>query len=155
MDAFRQWTLCVIFAAAAGTFACAVSPRGSSDKTVRAVVGIFVVCAICAPLSELDFEEIMLPAFAGSYNDKSDDINMDEYILSACKSAVESEIMLSATEYGIAVESIFVNAEIDKEKCIIIHNIQINIQNNISEYLSDFSKTVEEKLGVPVTLNAE
>ena len=153
MDAFRQWTLCVIIAAAAGTFACALSPRGATDKTVRAVVGIFVVCAICAPLSELDFEEITLPAFADSYNAKIEDINMDEYILSACTSTVESEIMLSATEYGIAVEGILVDAEVDENKCVIIHSVCIKIPSGIADYQADFLKSVEKKLGVPVTID--
>lgn len=153
MDALRQWTLCVIFAAAAGTFVCALSPRGSTDKTVRAVVGIFVVCAVCAPLSELDIEEITLPAFADSHNSESEGVDMDEYILSACKAAVESEIMRSAAECSIAVESILVDAEIDRDKCIIIHNIQIKIPDDTAKCLTDFSESVEKKLGVPVTLN--
>ena len=99
MDAFRQWILCIIFAAAAGTFACAVSPRGSTDKTVRAVVGIFVVSAICAPLSAFDFEEIILPVFADSYNAETENEEIDDYIVSVCKSAVESEVVQSAADF--------------------------------------------------------
>lgn len=155
MDAFRQWTLCIIFAAAAGTFACAVSARGSTDKTLRAVVGIFIVSAICSPLSEIDIKEITLPAFADSCNIEGESGELDEYILSACKSAVESEIMLSASECGIEVESVLIDAEVDEDECIIIHDIQIKIQNGATDYRSDFSRSVEEKLGVPVTLTAD
>lgn len=155
MDAFRQWILCIIFAAAAGTFACAVSPRGSTDKTVRAVVGIFVVSAICAPLSSFDFEEIILPAFADSYNAETENEEIDDYIIYACKSAVESEIMQSASDFGIAVESIAADVGIDDDKCIIIHDIQIKIQTNKAGSKSDFLKSIEEKLGVTVTLTAD
>ena len=62
MDAVRQWAICLIAAAAAGTFAAAVIPGGSMEKTVKAVAGIFVVVAVCSPLAELRSHG--LPTFA-------------------------------------------------------------------------------------------
>ena len=48
LEVLRQWALSLIIASAAGTFAMVLSPRGSMDKTVRVVVGIFVVRGACA-----------------------------------------------------------------------------------------------------------
>ena len=63
--------------------------------------------------------------------------------------------MQSSTDLGIAVESIAVDVEFDDDKCIIIRNIQIKIQNASADCRSDFIKSVEEKLGVTVTLTAD
>lgn len=155
MDTFRQWILCVIIAAASGTFACAVSPKGSTDKTLRTVVGIFVVASICAPLSQIDFEKISVPVYAESYDTEISDIGLNKFMLPACEAAVKSEISAAATEYGFVVERVVFDAYADKNNCIIIQNIQIDIQNGNSGRVSDFSTALAERLGVPVTVNAE
>lgn len=144
--------LCIIIAAAAGTFACAVSPRGSTDKTVRTVAGIFVVAAICAPLSQLDIEKISIPAFAASYEAEDSGKELEEYMLSACKSAVDSEISAAAEQHGITVEAVTVDAYTDENNCIIIRNIQIDIQCDNVKSASDFSEDVEERIGVSVNI---
>lgn len=155
MDTFRQWMLCIIIAAAAGTFACAVSPKGSTDKTVRTVVGIFVVASICAPLSQIDFEKISVPAFEESYILENGDDMLNGYMLPACESAVKSAVSQTAAEYGFDIVSIVFDAYTDDNDCIIIQNIQVDIQCQNTEAISDFSRILAEKLGVPVTVNAE
>lgn len=155
MDAFRQWALCIIIAAAAGTFACVISPKGSLDKTVRAVVGIFVVASICAPLSQLKNIESADYKFAVSDYDEDITDSLSEYTLSACKSAVENEILSCAATYGIGVESMTVDAYIDKENCIIIQNIHVETHREDENKISGFSSEIEAKLGLHVTVNAE
>lgn len=152
MDAFRQWALCIIISAAAGTFACAVLPRGSAEKTVRTVAGIFVVAAICAPLSQLDFEEFSLPAFARSYDTEADPEELDDYILSVCKSAADREISAAAKAHGITVEAVFIDAYVDENSCIIMQNIQIDIRSGDIKSASDFSEDVEKRIGVSVNI---
>lgn len=152
MDVFRQWVLCVMVAAAAGTFVCAISPKGSTDKTVRTVAGIFVVAAICAPLSELDIEKISVPAFASSYEENNSGKELEEYMLSVCRSAVDGEISAAAQEHGIMVESVFVDAYIDENKCIIIQDVEVNIQSDDNKSVSDFSQDVEKRIGVSVNI---
>lgn len=155
MDAFRQWVLCVIIAAAAGTFACIVSPKGSLDKTVRAVVGIFVVASICAPLMQLkkidsaDYE-------LASYNYDSDITDeLTEYTLSACRSAVENEVLTLADRFGISIKDIFIDAYVDKDECIIIQDIQVEIYSSCESETESFSAELKNNLGLSVTVNAE
>ncbi len=155
MDAFRQWAVCVIIAAAAGTFVTAISPRGSMDKTVRAVVGIFIVATICAPLSQLKSTDISEYAFSVSDypdNGKAED-NMYEHMISVCKKTVEDETLLLADEYKIKVESIKSEMNIDENNCIIIRDIQIDIQYDSQNKTSEFSEKLSEILGVSVAVN--
>ncbi|MGN0573049.1 MAG: stage III sporulation protein AF [Acutalibacteraceae bacterium] len=157
MDALKSWAVSLIAAAAAGTFAMIVSPRGSMDKTIRAVVGIFVVAAIFSPLTELKkdgknfFEK---KAFAFEEENEADE-NLNEYMLSACKNAVNSEIEKAADELNIPAFQSEINAYVDEENCIIIHNITINIPAEHIDKAEKLSGRVSERIGAPVTVNAE
>lgn len=156
MDALRQWALCLIIAAAAGTFVISVSPRGSMDKTVRAVVGIFVVAAICSPLADLIKSDFTVEAMA-DYEYEADDgaEDLQEYMLSVCREAAEEKIISAAEESGVSVEEIFINADIDADNCIIIHGITVTVSAETSDKSAGFSAILEETLGVPVTVTTE
>lgn len=150
MDVLRQWAMCLIIAAAAGTFATVVSPRGSMDKTIRAVVGIFVVAVICSPLTELKDNGFSVEAFA-EYDLETDNVAaLREQLVSACRDAVEAQINQAAQELGIAVKSVEADLSVDTENCIIIQNITVGIADDFEEKAELLSEILQEKLGVPV-----
>lgn len=154
MDVLRQWALCVMIAAAAGTLVCLISPRGATDKAVRTVVGIFVVSTICMPLTELDIKEITLPAFAESYENRESFHDSDELIIFAFRSETEKAIKSVASQCGVEISSVSVDVSMG-DSCIIIHDMQVCIQNADASDLSYFLESAEEKLGVPVTITQE
>lgn len=155
MDVLRQWAVSLIIAAAAGTFAMIVSPRGSMDKTIRAVVGIFVVAVICSPLTEIKENGFSVEAFA-EYDLETDNIAaLREQLVSACRNAVETQINREAQELEIAVESVEADLSVDAENCIIIHNITVNIADGFKEKAELLSEILQEKLGVPVQVEFE
>lgn len=154
MDVLRQWALSLIIAAVAGTFAMAISPRGSMDKTVRAVVGIFVVTVICSPLAEIKNSSFSLDAFA-EYELETDNVAaLQEQLVSACCAAVETEIIQAAQELEIAVEAVRAEMNVDAENCIIIHKIVVDIPETYGEKSEHLSEVLKEKLGVPVQVNS-
>ncbi len=155
MEVLKQWAICIIFAAVAGAFVMIISPRGATDKTVRAVVGIFIVTAICTPLTMLQESDFVDLAFAWEEAPNDNSEALDEYILSVCKTAVNDTVNETAKEYGIMVEYIAIDAYIDEYNSIIIQNIQIEIQRHGLCSADDFSRKLEENLGAPVTVNAE
>lgn len=157
MDALKSWAVSVIAAAVAGTFAMIVSPRGSMDKTIRAVVGIFVVAAIFSPLTELKkdgnsfFEK---EAFAFEEENKADE-KLGDYLLTACKNAVNSEIEKAADELNIPDFQSEINAYVDDENCIIIQSITIYIPAEHIDKAEKLSDRASERIGAPVTVNVE
>ncbi|MGN0546104.1 MAG: stage III sporulation protein AF [Acutalibacteraceae bacterium] len=157
MDALKSWAVSLIAAAAAGTFAMIVSPRGSMDKTIRAVVGIFVVAAIFSPLTELKkdgknfFEK---EAFAFEEENEADEM-LSDYLLTACKNAVNSEIEKAADELSIPSYQSEIDAYVDDDNCIIIQNITINIPAEYIDKSEKLSVKASERIGAPVTVNAE
>ncbi len=156
MDALRQWSLSLIVAAAAGTFVMVISPRGSMDKTVRAVVGIFVVAAICSPLAGFADSDFSFKAMSGFDFDEHDSAeSLQEYAVSACRDAAEIQILATADNLGIKVNEICIDADINTDGCIIIHSIAVTIEAEYYEKQSDFSALIEDELGVPVTVYAE
>lgn len=157
MNELRAWVLCIIAAAAASTFAMAVSPRGAMDKTIRAVAGIFVVAAICTPLAGLLKSDFSLPAFAW-INEDSDcgsEEELREYITETCKNAAEREIEETAGQLGIEIEQVTVDMNIDDDNCIIIHNISVKTKDYSSADPLGFAALLSERLGLQVTLDSE
>ncbi len=151
MDGLRQWALCLIIGGAAGTFAMALSPKGSMDKTLRAVIGIFIVAVICAPLARLENADEFLPVFAE--NDCADVFEetekLNEYILSAYEETVKNEIETVAAEYGISPDKAEIEMHIDNDYCIIIQKIEVEISNGNSD---EFSLALQKRLGAPVII---
>lgn len=155
MDTFRQWMLCIIIAAGVGTLVCIVSPKGAIDKTIRIVVGIFIVSVICTSAAEIDFEDVFLPVISGEYEGKRESGEINNYLISVCENTIETEVMRTAEKYGITVKSIGTDACIDNDNCIIINSISIKIHNTDSAKHFDFADTVEKNLGAYVEVIAE
>lgn len=157
MEELRAWVLCLAAAAAAATFAMAISPRGAMDKTIRSVAGIFVVAAICSPLASLIKSEYSLPAFSriDEYEDCGSENELREYLAEACRSAAEAEVKSQAERFGTEAELITIDMNIDEEYCIIIHKISVKTKGGSPENLAGFASELSERLGVEVTLDSE
>ena len=158
MDFIKEWALCLIFAAAAGTLATVIIPRGSTDKTARAVIGIFVVAVICSPLSEISKSDLSVEAFADSEEggfDNSYAEDMREQMADVFKTTLDSQIRKVASELGIAVTSVKADISVDAEYCINIHKIVVTASNSELSDEAYLSELFGEKLGVPVEIIAE
>lgn len=154
MDAFREWALCLIISAVAGGVVCAVSPRGATDKTVRTVIGIFIVVTVCTPLARLakaDFEY----TFAASYNGEDSGEKLNELILENCKTAVENALKPVAEKYSISIVRVELNVFVDDNNRINIHNIHLEVSEEDSGNISLFQMEAEKISGVPVKISID
>ncbi len=154
MDAFRQWAVSLVIAGFAGTVISLLSPRGTMEKTLRAVIGIFVVSAVVSPLSEIT-EKDFLPAFVYENITVTPDNELKEHMLEVCRNTVGKVIAETAEEYGIKNFDVDTDLYIDENNCIIIQNICITIPSDGIGKQQEFSAELEGKLGVPVTVNSE
>ncbi len=158
MDLLKNMALCLIAAAAAGTLATVIVPKGSTDKTVRAVVGIFVVAVICLPFSELEKNDLFTDVF-GNYeealSDNSYTREMQNHMIELMKETVNSEIKEAANELGAEIKSVFADISADNENCINIHEINIVVYKIDSLDKEELSKKISARLGVPVNVTAE
>jgi len=154
MDSLKQWALCLIIGATAGTLVMALSPRGSTDKTVRAVVGIFIVAVIGAPFVNILKNSYTAEVFAAyDYADNGDD--MSKFMLDSFCVTVKTEIENTASYIGIPLEKVQIEADIDAENCIIIHSISVEIKPHFLNKAAELSDILSKKTGAYVTVNAE
>lgn len=153
MDGLKQWALCLIISAAAVTLVTVISPSGSTDKTVRAVAGIFVVSAIFTPVADISFDFSSMSAMAEYDVEQSD--NLSDSVLEACKIAAENAILSAADKRGATVKEICINADIDTDSCIIIHGITVKVGAENTDKKSELSLAFANAAGVPVEVIAE
>lgn len=151
MNEFRQWALCLIITAAAGTFVCAVSPGGSTEKAVRTVAGIFVVVAVCSPLTKLKKTEFAKNVFSDSYVISDSSGELEEQVLEQCRSSVEEQLVPIAEKHSVTVCSVTLDAYFDEYGSIIIQNIHLDIISENPESGLLFMSEAQEILGVPIT----
>lgn len=152
MDALKQWALCLILASVAGTFAVIISPRGSSDKTIKIVAGIFVVSAICSPLSEivkLDSLETMLTI--SDYSGESSK-QLREFLIDSFCSELEMKINSVLAEYNVVGAEIYINADIDADNCIIIRDVSVEIDGSLIDEKEEIGKRLKDFTGMDIAV---
>lgn len=154
MDSLKQWALCLIIGAAAGTLVMVLSPRGSMDKTVRAVVGIFIVAVISVPFADMLKSDYAAEAMA-VYDYADDGEDMRKYMLDSFCESVKKELEKTASDIGVPLGEIYIEAEIDADNCIIIHKISVETDPGFSGKATELSAALSEKTGVHVTVIAE
>ncbi len=152
MEALRQWAICLIISGMAGTLISLLSPRGTMEKTLRAVIGVFIVAAVCSPLSQLKNSDDILPAFAFGETDYADAGELGEQMLEACRNTVGETVRAAAAETGIGDYTVETDAYIDENCCIIIQEIRVVIPPENADLQNGFSAALQERLGVPVTV---
>lgn len=154
MDSLKQWALCLIVGAMAGTLVVALSPRGSMDKTVRAVIGIFVVAIISAPFAHMLKSSSTADVFA-VYDYIGADVNMSDFMLESFYKTVENELKKTSSAIGIPLKEIYIEADVDAENCIIIQKISVEIEPEFLDKSAELSSVLSENTGAYVAVIAE
>ncbi len=148
MEMLKSWAVCVTVSALAGTVISLIVPNGSAEKSMRAVIGIFIVSAVCIPLTKADFsfETVNGVASESGYSETADELYA--FAHRAVTDAAEATVSEAATESGI--EDYTLKAEIATEEngCIIIREIIIEIDGENNGSAAEFERIVSEKLGV-------
>ncbi len=158
MEMLKEISFCLMISAAAGTLVTVLVPRGAMDKTVRAVVGIFVVAAICSPFYGIGNGNSVSEAFAdfGSYDfDESYAKDMNDALINSFVTALENRLGNFAAERGIRILSLDTDLYVDDEYCINIHKITVTVENCRLYDIEELSREISEELGIPVDVTEE
>lgn len=150
MDGLRQWAVCLIIASVGGALTTVISPRGSMDKTLKAVAGIFVVAAICTPLADIGGFDF---SFANDEMTQSYDYDTEERIISLYGDAISQKVLLLANDMGAQVVSVETDVSLDSDGCIIIHEIAVEVSSCDSK--KKLAESLSESLGVTVNVDVK
>lgn len=149
MEVIKQWSLSLIAAAAVSTLILFIAPSGNAEKSVKAVVGIFVVAAVCSPLAGVfSGEEKLAFAFESDY--AFDAVAVDEIYKEQIEKEIKSQIEQAAAEFGLRLTNCEAEISSDESGCIIIHKIVVGIDSGNSVDSDEFIRHIENRLGVTV-----
>jgi hypothetical protein len=155
MDGIKQWAFCLMISAASATVLQFLNPRGSLERTLKTVIGVFLVSAVCMPFLNGDkFGISAVNAFEFEEFQLNSDGCSNIYIESA-KTVVDTQVKYAADECGIKSYSVNSDISFDNYDCIIIHKIEVSVDENSREKLNRFTDVLKERLGVTVTVTQE
>ncbi len=150
MDGLKQWLISLVFSSAAGTLITVISPKGSNEKTLKTVVGIFIISAVFLPLSKMNITDFSLPALAGGFEIEQD--KNEDFVVEMLEEELFEKASETAQSFGCAIKSIEIDAEYDEENCIIIHKITVYFSSGESEKIKMAAAETEKLLGVPTVV---
>ena len=151
MDFLRQWAIGLIICGIGATVISLISPRGTMEKTLRAVIGIFIVSAVCMPLQKLKKADEVLPAFSFD-GEAYFNQNLEKQMLEACRETVGKVIDKTAKDMNIAEYDVDADIQMDANCCIIIQHIHIKTYTCDSGTAAELEAVLQNKLGVSVAV---
>ena len=143
MEGIKQWALCVTFSAFAAGVVFMLSPRGSTEKAMRAAVSVFLIFSVTGSLfpsfSSLSFDDFQS---GQAVTDTSLTQVMNEQLVLAAETAVNEAVLREVEAMGITPQKVEVTADIDENGGIFIKEAVIVFDE--SDYV-DFG-AVERKI---------
>ncbi len=132
MEAIKQWIICIIICSIITAIVSVLSPTGSTERAIRTVVAVFMICAFLSPFwsgvgIDTDFE---FPDFKAKESELSSEIV--KTMLS--ETEIQSEIKIRELLESLSVEfkEIKVYADINKENTIFIRFISLTLPEKFS-----------------------
>ncbi len=155
MDEIKQWAFCLIISAASATVLQLLSPRGSAERTLKTVIGVFLISAVCMPFLKAKKTDVGAVTAFNFYDFELNDIECSDIYVQSAESVIAYQVECAAEECGI--ESYFIESDIafDEQGCIIIHKIEVSVDENNPEKSCRFADILKERLGVAVTVTQE
>lgn len=141
METVRTWAMGICTAAVISAAVTALIPRGSLEKSVRAVVSVFLICSIVSPLI----------AYKGSYINESS-IFIEEETEAALYDEIarqtENQIKRAVEDVlrknGIQFEKVDIQLEL-KEEEIVVTSVSVINTNTASQ---NVKQLIMQELGI-------
>lgn len=148
MDSVTAWAAGICLC----TIVCAVldmiTPNGGTEKTVRFVLGLFMVCAVVVPLADFSFDwnEITAEEQYEANTDLKEDIQNQG--IQIVERELEQMIADTAEPFGAVPEKTEINTDIDNENRISIVSVTVILNGKDAEKAIQIKNAVESELGI-------
>lgn len=153
METVKQWAMGITVSAVIGAVILVVTPKGSTEKTVRTAVAIFLLCAILTPfMTGINFDEI----FSGIK--KSEPITTDKIesqIAHQTEDAVKEKISEILNENGIKSAEINIDISMNKDKELSVDKVKIFAEKIYSDSFEKAQKEIKNKTGIDVKIEVK
>ena len=146
MDGLSAWALSVSICAVIACIVEMMTADTKLEKTVRFVLGAFMLCAIIVPVGD------MVSEFSGvnfdskmSYN-ISEDFN--EQKISMLKNEISQLVQTTLSSEQIYPQKVEVNMDISEDNCISMVSVTIMLDKKDKEKAVKVTNTIKSELGL-------
>ncbi len=129
MEALKQWIVCIIFCSLAGTVVSVLSPKGATERAMKTVVAVFLICAFISPFlggTEID-TDFNFSNFSFSQNDLSEKITKTMLLEAENQTVIKTEELLESL--SVEFKDVKAYAGTDKDNCIYIKLISMSVSD--------------------------
>lgn len=150
MDSIKQWALGITVSAVIGGIVLVLTPRGSTEKSVRTAVALVLLCAMLTPfMSGVDFTEI----FSGiEKSDKIDTAHIESQITQQTEAAVKEKITEILKENGILSARVNIDISMSDNRELMIEKAEISADRKYSDSFSSAQEEIKNQLGIAVEI---
>ena len=150
MDSIKQWALGITVSAVIGGIVLVLTPRGSTEKSVRTAVALVLLCAMLTPfMSGVNFTEI----FSGiEKSDKIDTAHIESQITHQTETAVKEKITEILKENGILSAQVNIDISMSDNRELMIEKAEISADRKYSDSFSSAQEEIKNQLGIAVEI---
>lgn len=153
MIEIKQWAYGITVAAIIGAIVLALSPKGSTEKLVKTVVSLFLMCAILYPFisgaNPIEFfEKIELPEFDTS-------ISQNDSARNFLANELQEKIAEILSQSGINDTDISIDISIENENEMKINSVQIFAAEEFKNQFEKAENALRSQLGIETKIEVK
>ncbi len=150
MKSIQQWTSIICIASIICIIIELMLPPGKMEKTMRMVLGIFMVCALISPiknLKKLNFNISNITTEA--IKDKFEFTNkINSQLTNLAEDNVRVLILSILKEKGISPKKVDIFMDTNEDNCISIIKSKIYVSKEEAELVNNIKSLIESKLKI-------
>lgn len=151
MGSIKDWAICLCFAALSTVIVQMIMPSGSTEKTMKFVIGVFFISCIVSPL----FTQKDIQALKADFMQTSGEIStlklqqeIDRQLEAQIEERLKTLIKQSLSQTAVKVNKITIYMDRTEDNSISINTIDIVLDECTPAEKEAVQKTVFQTLGI-------
>lgn len=153
MEAIRSWGICVIVCVLTAAVMQLLFPNVRKERSVRLLIGVFLVCAVLSPFLSGDGLKFEIPELsAAEAEEELEQMNLriNQTLESQAQSKVDAVVRSILDEYQVEDVDVEVQTDILNDGHIQIGEIVIS--SSEKKNWNEISERITKETGCPVTV---
>lgn len=156
MDNISQWATVICIAAVVCVLFELLSPKGSMEKMLRFVLGLFMLCAIILPITQGAFTFHFDFSPQESFEQKSDfEQQTEEQIKELGKESVSTLTQQCMNKMNVEAKKIEISMDTKQDNSISIVMVTVTIDPKDKDQKIKIRDTLKKELGLEVQVITE
>ncbi len=156
MVTFKSWAISAVTAAAVVAVISLLTPSGSMEKTLKTIIGLFLLASFILPFSGSDIAAGLFDSNKGIkeiIDENKYENEMKKNVSDSLESAIETEICAYLSNAGVAFVNVEAEVSVDDKNNINTNSIVIVLRENIPN--NEIITFISERFGVAPDVKVE